>query len=138
MNTATVIDIDGEVTLPITIKVRVDYLIDLVNQAIEGSSIAYWVDNAREIKRAELTIDGFTHNYCYSFEVSEEDSPSWLTVNTDTIKRGITKILQGNTEINTRLQGMILRSVTSDDDVIDDEALDCIVQIGLFGGLVYG
>lgn len=138
MNTATVIDIDGEVTLPITIKVRVDYLIDLVNQAIEGSSIAYWVDNAREIKRAELTIDSFTHNYCYSFEVREEYESSWSTVNVDTIKKGITKILQGNTEINTRLQSMILRSVTIDgDDEIDDEALDYIVQVGLFGETVY-
>lgn len=139
MNTATAIDIDGEITLPITINVRVDHLIDLVNQAIEGSSIAYWVAQARNVKRSELTIDGLTHNYCYSFEVREEGEPQWHLVNVDTIKKGITKILQGKTTIHPSLHRMILGSVVSnnDTDVIDDEALDYIVQVGLFGETVY-
>ena len=138
MITARQIDIDGTVNINIPIPIKVSLLIDLVNQAYEGSSITYWVAKARNAKRSELTIDGFTHNYCYSFEVREEYEQSWATVNVDTIKKGIIKILQGNTEINTTLQSMILRSVTIDgQDEIDDEALDYIVQVGLFGETIY-
>ena len=138
MITARQIDIDGTVNINIPIPIKVSLLIDLVNQAYEGSSITYWVAEARNAKRSELTIDGFTHNYCYSFEVREEYEQSWATVNVDTIKKGIIKILQGNTEINTTLQSMILRSVTIDgQDEIDDEALDYIVQVGLFGETIY-
>ena len=138
MITARQIDIDGTVSVNIPIPIKVSMLIDLVNQAIEGSSISYWVAQTRNVKRSELTIDGFTHNYCYSFEVREEYEQSWATVNVDTIKKGIIKILQGNTEINTTLQSMILRSVTIDgQDEIDDEALDYIVQVGLFGETIY-
>lgn len=136
MNTATQIDIAGTVSVSIPIHIRVSMLIDLVNQAIEGSSISYWVAQARNVKRSELTIDDFTHNYCYSFEVREEGETEWHTVNTSTIANGIKKILQGKTNLNDYIKGMIFRSVTGD-DVIDDEALDCIIQIGLFNDTVY-
>ena len=137
MNTQTVINTDTEVNLPINVKVRVDYLIDLVNQAYEGSSIAYWVAEARNAKRSELTIDSFAHNYCYSFEVREAGEIDWHTVNTGTIARGITKILQGKTSLSDYIKNMIFNSITGE-DVIDDEALDCIVQVGLFNTTVYG
>ena len=136
MNTATQVDIAGTVSISIPIHIRVSMLIDLVNQAIEGGSISYWVAQARNVKRSELTIDSFTHNYCYSFEVREEGEAEWHTVNTGTIANGITKILQGKTNLNDYITGMIFRSVTGE-DVIDDEALDCIVQIGLFNDTVY-
>ena len=137
MITATQIDIDGTVNINIPIPIKVSLLIDLVNQAYEGSSITYWVAQARNAKRSELTIDGCTHNYCYSFEISEYDEVGWATVNTSTIADGITKILQGKTSLSDYIKNMIFRSVT-DEDVIDDEALDCIVQVGLFNNTVYG
>jgi hypothetical protein len=137
MNTATQIDIAGTVSINIPIHIRVPLLIDLVNQAYEGSSITYWVAQARNAVRSELTIDGCTHNYCYSFEISEYDEVSWATVNTTTIADGITKILQGKTSLSDYIKNMIFRSVTGE-DVIDDEALDCIIQVGLFNNTVYG
>jgi hypothetical protein len=137
MNTATQIDIAGTVSISIPIHIRVSLLIDLVNQAYEGSSITYWVAQARNEKRSELTIDGCTHNYCYSFEISEYDEVGWATVNTTTIADGITKILQGKTSLSDYIKNMIFRSVTGE-DVIDDEALDCIIQVGLFNNTVYG
>ena len=137
MNTATQIDIANTVSINIPIHIRVSMLIDLVNQAIEGSSISYWVAQTRNVKRSELTIDGLTHNYCYSFEISEYDEVGWATVNTNTIADGITKILQGKTSLSDYIKNMIFRSVTGE-DVIDDEALDCIVQVGLFNNTVYG
>ena len=136
MNTATQVDIAGTVSISIPIHIRVSMLIDLVNQAIEGSSISYWVAEARNVKRSELTIDGLTHNYCYSFEVRELDSVGWATVNTGTIADGITKILRGKTTLNDYIKNMIFNSITGE-DVIDDEALDCIIQVGLFGETVF-
>jgi hypothetical protein len=58
-------------------------------------------------------------------------------VNTTTIADGITKILQGKTSLSDYIKNMIFRSVTGE-DVIDDEALDCIIQVGLFNNTVYG
>jgi hypothetical protein len=137
MNTATQIDIAGTVSVSIPIHIRVSMLIDLVNQALEDGSISYWVAEARNVKRSELKIDGFEYKYCYSFEIREEGETDWHTVNTNTIANGITKILQGKTPLNDFITGMIFRSITGE-DVIDSEALDCIVQIGLFGDTVYG
>lgn len=118
----------------ITIEIDENTKVDLVNQAAETEAIAYWCDSFAGFHRKEMEIDGFTHNYCYSFEVFAD---GWHTIDTNTIGNGIERILNGEVKINDRLYSYIRESAI-DGNEFDSDALDCIIQAGLFGDIIYG
>lgn len=64
----------------------------------------------------------------------------WFTVNAECIRVGIQKILDQDTHalIRSDLRDQIYRSVLEGDADIDADATDCIVQIGLFGRMIFG
>lgn len=123
------------VTFTIKHRVPVTGLIGLVNAAIETGAIAYWVDQANDIKRAP---EGrFDYTYCYRFLIDVDGSTH--EVNVDTIRKGIQLIIDGNTDVNARIIGYIVMALAEGDlGMIDSDALDVIVQVGLFGDTVYG
>lgn len=123
------------VTFTIKHRMPVTSLIHLVNSAIETGAIAYWVDQANDIKRAP---EGkFDYTYCYRFLIDADGST--YEVNVDTIRKGIQLILDGKVDVGDRLKQYIVSALAEDDlGMIDSDALDVIVQAGLFEGLVYG
>jgi hypothetical protein len=58
----------------------------------------------------------------------------------NTIIEGIQKIVSGTVEINRSVINYILSDIAEglEGGYIDAEALDAIVQVGLFGEVVYG
>jgi len=116
------------------LELPVTDLIELVNQAYETGAINYWVDDVKESHRAP---EGkFDHNYCYQFTFITDGKE--FTINVDTIRDGIQAILNGLQD-TTYVKGYILRAVVEQDlGYIDSDALDQIVQAGVFGSIVYG
>jgi len=135
MNTNTTDVLTESVTFTIKHQLPVTSLIELVNAAFETGAIAYWVDLASDIKRAPEGL--FDYTYCYRFLI-EADGDT-LELNVDTIRKGIQLILDGTVGVNQRLRGYIVSALADDDlGMIDSDALDVIVQAGLFQELVYG
>jgi hypothetical protein len=115
------------------LELPVSDLIQLVNQALETPAIAYWVDGARNIKRGPK--DEFGHPNCFEFNL-EADGQIYQ-VNVNTIRDGIQAILSGFAD-TAHVKGYILKAVADQDlSYIDGEALDMIVQAGVFGIITY-
>lgn len=135
MNTPRTDVLTESVTFTTKHKLAVTDLIELVNQAIETPAIAYWIDQASDIKRAP---EGkFDYNYCYRFLIKADGDT--LEINVDTIRKGIQAILDGNVELNPMIKGYITNALANNDlGYIDSDALDVIIQAGLFGDIVYG
>lgn len=123
------------VTFTIKHQLKVTDLIELVNQAFETGAINYWVDEVWHVDRAP---EGrFDHRYCYSFQIVADGDK--LTINVNTIRDGIQAILGGKVDVGVRLKQYIVSAIADNDlGMIDSDALDVIVQAGLFEGLVYG
>jgi hypothetical protein len=69
---------------------------------------------------------------------TEEDGPE-VTITADTIRKGIAAIVANPDLINsTDRKSVILADTDNDACFIDADSADCIVQIGLFGKLVFG
>jgi len=123
------------VTFTIKHQLKVTDLIELVNQAFETGAINYWTDTVTDYKRAP---EGrFDHTYCYQFTIVADGDK--LTINVNTIRDGIQAILGGKVDVGERLKQYIVSAIADNDlGMIDSDALDVIVQAGLFEGLVYG
>lgn len=132
--------IEGTVTAHVHLQVPTKALIEWVNQAYETDAIFYWMDDVRGRKKAMLEIGGLVHHYTYQFEVLVDDK--WHAINVETVLRGIEAILSGKININSRLIAHInegvLEAVTDKTGSLDSEALDCVIQAGLFGEVIYG
>lgn len=129
----------------ITIQVPLSDLLawDTLTLAVEGG-IGYWA-RARHITRNPeardpnglLTRDALLVT---SLQVhGDGDVPtSWTTLDKATVARGFDLALNGQF-VNDDLKGAIFRALANDDGAeLDAEAADCIVQLGLFGELIYG
>lgn len=85
---------------------------------------------------------------CISFEVKCVDAPqlggqlgAWVKVDEMTIVRGLVAIAQNPDLCAKSTRGSILELLSNKEDGIemcDLEAADVIIQVGLFGELVYG
>lgn len=122
-------------TINIKIELTTDQKIELVDQALDTPAIAYWVDRARNVKREPLKLGGIEHNYCYAFDVHADGS--WWTIDIDTIEKGIRRTLGGDVVVNKYIVDMI-RNALINDDVIDSDALDVIIQVGIFNEIIFG
>ena len=143
INRAEEISIDTNVPLNVPRPtVTVGQLIEIVNFAYEENVINYWEIEYLEAKKSKLKIGGFEHNYTYSFKIkdfSETDEGKIFEINVDTIRLGIERLLMGNTKVGNIIRDDILENLKNNEiEAIDSDAVDCIVQAGLFGEIVYG
>ena len=124
------------VALKIRQGVKVSSLISLVDSAYDGSAIAYWAEASRNAKRGLPDESG--HRNWYQFEVLVDDL--WYLISVNTIIEGIERVLNGATQVNDAIRRSIAQDLAEglDYGYIDDEALDVIIQVGLFGEIVYG
>lgn len=72
--------------------------------------------------------------------LDQKQEAGWFTVDAEAIRIGIQKILDQDehARIDDNLREQVYRSVLEGDADIDVDAADCIVQVGLFGRLVFG
>lgn len=138
MNTVTDI-IDGTATLHIHTRIPVKALIAMVNQSYEEPAIDYWVEDARNVKKANLEIGGLEHNYTYQWEALGNDK--WFPINVDTMLKGIERILSSKVAVSPTLykyiQAGVFEAVNDGEGEFDADALDVIVQAGAFHEIVY-
>lgn len=103
--------------------------------AVEGG-INYWALIRKIQRTADLDVTEF--EVCDNEEDSGEDV-NWLPVTDETIVEGISSIINGAVEINEQIVQYILQAIRENDcGHIDADAADCIVQVGLFGEIVFG
>ena len=123
-------------------KVTIGDLIEIVNFAYESNIPGYWEVEYSNVKKAELTLGTFSHNYTYSFTIkdfSTSEEGVEHTVDVGTIKRGIELILTGKTKVAHRIVDDIRTNIAENElPAIDSDAVDVIIQAGLFEELVYG
>jgi hypothetical protein len=139
----TPIDIDTMIPLRVPgPKVSVADLIEIVNFAYEGTVTGYWEVDVISVKKATLTIGSLEHKYTYAFTIkdySETDEGKEYEINVDTVRHGIEKILNGQTKIATRIVLDIQDNLAQNEiSAIDHDSVDCVIQAGLFGEIVYG
>ena len=127
---------EDTVALRIRQGIVVANLISLVDSAHDEGSIAYWVEATRGAKRG--LPDEFGHRNWYQFEVLVDDV--WHLISVNTIIAGIERVMNGPFEVAPEIR----RSIAQDQaeglgyGYIDGDALDVIIQAGLFGKIVYG
>lgn len=121
------------VGIAITPKVSVDALIDLVDAVPQA--IGYWVDQYRDV---HYTTEETKRIYKLSIIDAETDQEHLISVNT--IIEGIQKLMAGTIEVNPSIPSYIMSDLAEglQGGYIDAEALDVIIQVGLFGEIVYG
>ena len=137
MQTAqTVLFPTDTVALKIRQGVKVSSLISLVDSAHDEGAIAYWVEASRNAKRGLPDESG--HRNWYQFEVLVDDL--WYLISVNTVIEGIERVLNGATQVNDAIRRSIAQDLAEglDYGYIDEEALDVIIQVGLFGEIVYG
>ena len=118
----------------ITKSSREQFLDDVVTTALEGG-IGYWsVCSAYEWDGvpARAQIQEFD-------ESTGEPFGPLMEVDRALIRRGIKDILSGESNTGESLIGMVAAAnATNDAGDVDADVADAIVQVGLFGNLVYG
>lgn len=66
-------------------------------------------------------------------------NPQWKIIGPDEIANAMIRISLGATNVNSSLERIIAESLTAKEYIdLDAETDDCIVQIAVFGELVYG
>jgi hypothetical protein len=137
INQHQTLDVDSTIALDVKIRVTVGDLIEIINTAYEQDVIGYWECDYGQAKQADVTINGFTHNYTYKFELDYEGET--MDVDVNVVKRGIERILNGDVKIAGRIEQDIRDNVASGElPAVDTEAVDCILQAGLFLDIVFG
>lgn len=132
----------------IPVRVPVQLLIDILTTAIEGGT-NYWLLGTT----AEFTDEGgyrmvgiLDNETGKPFDASnfrEGYDPSVREVNIDTVAQGMKVILAGSNpdfvgKMAQRLAGGILSAAHGGDFDFDANDADVIVQLGLFGQVVFG
>ena len=112
---------------------RQKFLEDILCTAIEGA-MDYWVDEWVEVDLQKPT-DSAVDWYYVSATITDEEGDEY-TITPDTIAEGLRMIVKRNA---ARDKDLILHSHTNGDRG-DHDALDAdkIVQLALFGNVVYG
>jgi hypothetical protein len=114
-------------------KVSVDALIDLVDAVPQA--IGYWVDTYKEVHyTSEAT------KRIYKLNVIDENTDQEYLISVNTIIEGIQKLITGTMDVQHRYISYILSDLGQglQGEYIDAETLDLIIQVGLFGEVIYG
>jgi hypothetical protein len=119
--------------LNIAPKVSISAIIDLIDSAPQA--IGYWVDKYEQVHYTQETPKRI-----YKLSILDENTDLEHLISVNTIIEGIQKIVAGNVEINSSIISYILSDIGQGlaGGYIDGEALDVIIQVGLFGEIVYG
>ncbi len=135
-------------TITTTFDVTDETLWGIFVTALEGgigywsicSSYRPWVDEAsrREPNHSTfhaLVLDTVEHQATHAYS----DDPRLLCIDRDVILKGVTKALSRNPGVADRIVQDALREVRfGDGGYLDAEGADAIVQLGVFGRIVYG
>jgi hypothetical protein len=131
--------------LRISPQVKVGVFVDLIEQAYE-SACGYWIDEdfkATDLKRRVFegsSLDDFKHLTSFTLVDCEgvvKAVGDRYTVDAECVKRGVELILRNGAGVRSDLVAQVASIVTGDPD-IDDEACDVIIQLGLFGEVIFG
>lgn len=114
-----------------------DECADILCTALEGG-IGYWCQ-AWDITRRDTNEAEDYVGWAYvSFEAHDAEATDEVfgMVDYETVRRGCNLILAGNV-VSPYITQMVFRHF-SEDEAMDADGADCVVQLGLFGELVYG
>ncbi len=117
-----------KINVNVTITFTREFLADILCTAVEGG-INYWAAISGVQRNENLGV------VCCSVKDAEDDEDEWHDVSTDTIIKGIELYLSNNDNMTRRLYQELLSGNSADYDVDD---ADLLVQLGLFGNIVYG
>lgn len=103
---------------------------DLLEEA--GYSIGYWADSADvDTKRQTYTVvETEAHN---SYETAVEHSIPFQK-----IAQALTDLATGMADVNVAIQQQLADVLSGKRDDVDSEAADCVVQVAVFGEIIYG
>lgn len=111
---------------------------DVLTTATDTGGINYW-----ELPFRKRVRDKGLN--CISFEVRLDDSfystEEWVTVDETTVVKGLERLIANRSLCAEYIRNSIIEMMGDDEDGIsmcDLEQADVILQIGLFGELVYG
>ena len=122
--------------------VSIGDLIEIVNFAFEETVTGYWETEVVSSKTATLSIGDFEHNWTYSFTIRDfqnTEEGELHEINVSTVKLGLERLLSGTVPVANRILEDIRSNVAAGElPAVDQDAVDCIIQAGLFSELVYG
>ncbi len=133
------------ISLRVTPQVKVGVIVDLIQQAYE-SACGYWIDEGFKITDVNRRVfegqDLPDFKYVTSFALVDseglvKDVGVRYVVNAESVKQGIERVVKDGGGVRSDLVAQVASILTGDPDV-DDEACDVIVQLGLFGEVVFG
>lgn len=111
-------------------EISEEFLTDILTTAAEGG-INYWVSESKCIIRSK-TFEWLT------FEVKPQDSEIWYKVDPTSVFQGLQSIVAAKFVVNPDVKAGIREAIASNDaSNLDADDVDCIVQAGLFGEIVY-
>ena len=121
--------------MPVTKTDREQFLDDVVSTALEGG-IGYWSVCSsykwKDVPETVAIIEEFD-------EGTGEPFGDKIRVDRALIEKGIKEILSGDGDVSKNLiKSVAAAYATNDAGDIDSDDADCIVQVGVFGKLVYG
>ena len=117
-----------KIEVKVTVEFTRDFLADVLCTGVEGG-INYWA-LIRNISRNESL--GIVSCSVKDFE---DDDGEFVEISTDTIAKGIELYLSNSDNFTKRLYQELLCGNAADYDIED---ADLIIQLGLFGNIIYG
>lgn len=118
-----------------TIDPRQQFLVDIFVTANEGG-IGYWATTIRQSYKPASP-----YLYILDREALEGDEPAHkkYMVTASAIETALAKIVEGKVTMDPQIADSVLTAnATNDAGDIDSVAADVIVQVALFGEIVYG
>ncbi len=114
---------------------RQQMLKDLLTTAVEGG-IDYWCA-AKRVQREPGT--GNVLAVIGPMDVEDEDT-KWPDITLDTVELGMRRLVDGSATARRDIVGTVMTAWHQglDKSNYDSETADVIVQVGLFGEIVYG
>lgn len=120
----------SELTLTVKKEVTPEMLRDILVTFVESGGYAFfdWVDEYR-----------YSGDYFHARVVLEEEEDTRFLVDWSVIFRGLERIVAGPiVSLHDRTRLRIVSEILSDEPDLDAADADIIVQLGLFGSVVYG
>jgi hypothetical protein len=131
-------------------QVHIGDLVNLIQQSYESAS-NYWFDEFEIVDVKRRTFVGQDlpdFQYVYSFTLVDtegviKEAGVRYEVNVNTVKAGIERILRDGGGVRNDLVAQVSSSIANQASIdpvwdIDDEACDVIIQLGVFGDVVFG
>lgn len=115
---------------------REKFLADILTTCIEGGS-HYWLAAVLEIERGE-GLRVLSARLVADDDEDEAVLSHGRTVDLKTIEAGIAKSKDRNVQLGRHVRKAILFADVEEEADLDSSEADCVLQLGLFGEVVYG